>query len=57
VAYFNLDEANATRESIGKKPMTPSEANRVLQMMQGSAPVRDAAAFMQAIVNHPDTEE
>jgi hypothetical protein len=56
VQYYNLDEANKTRESIGRKPLTPSQANRVLQMMQGSAPVRDAAAFMQAVVNAPDPE-
>lgn len=55
--YYNLNEANKMRESLGKKPLTLAEADRVLKMMQGNNPVRDAAAFMQAIVNHPDTEK
>jgi hypothetical protein len=54
---FNLSEANKVRESIGKKPLTPAQAHLVLQRMQGNTPVRDAAAFMQAIVNHPDSVE
>lgn len=57
MAYFNLSEANKMRESLGKKPLTLAEADRVLKMMQGDTPVRDAAAFMQAVVNHPDTEK
>lgn len=51
--YYKLDEANRIRESIGKKPLTPEDADRVLKLAQGDDPKRDAAAFMQAVVNAP----
>lgn len=54
---FNLAEANKTRESLGKHSLTLAQADMILRLMQGSAPVRDGAAFMQAIVNAPDPEE
>jgi hypothetical protein len=34
--------------------MTRDQADLVLRRMQKSAPVRDAAAFMQAVVNAED---
>lgn len=52
--YYNLDEANRVRESLDKKPLTSAQADLVLRQMQGNNPVRDAAAFMQAVVNAED---
>jgi hypothetical protein len=54
MAHYDLDEANKIRESVGRKPLTREQADLVLQRMQGNTPVRDAAAFMQAVVNAED---
>jgi hypothetical protein len=56
VQHYNLDEANKIRESVGRKPLTPEQADLVLRRVQGNAPVRDAAAFMQAVVNAEDID-
>ncbi len=54
---FSLDEANKIRESIGKSPLTPDEADVAIKLAQGNNPVRDAALFMQAVVNAPNPEK
>jgi hypothetical protein len=54
MARYDLDEANKIRVSLGRKPMTRDQADAVLRRMQRNAPVRDAAAFMQAVVNAED---